>query len=107
MRYIKGAEGIPVNAQHIIGRVSKNIDKIEGDIKTEIKPGLDKTVYAIRQRYPYVATSETSNYAHTFTQELTRAIKPYEARTLEYLKLIDGEIDVLLSVFGLTRYWRI
>ena len=102
--FLKERAGVPDNALAVLFEVIDNLTTMEEQIKADVRPRLDKAAHEVMNIYRGAATSETSDYTHNFTQELTAAIKPYEARTLEYLKLIDREIDVMLSIFGLTRH---
>lgn len=101
---MKQMKDTPVNAVIMIEGVNNNITRIEHVIRTEVRPGLTRVAHEVMETYKEVATSETGDYAHIFTQQLAIAIRPYEARTLKCLESIDAEMDVLLSIFGLTRH---
>lgn len=106
-RSLADYECLPLSALEIFSKANNNITMFELKIQNETQPAVEKAVDAVFSRHQLVPDQEIVTDQHPHQSEFSQVIIKSEGITLDYLRLIDGEIDTILGLFGLSRHSEI
>ena len=94
---------LPKEAEARLKRSTNLIFRFFTRMKADVHPLLSEAIAVSAKKFPEVAVGDQSHHDPEYLADISKRIFIPEMIALDYLKLIDMEIDVILHLFGLTR----